>query len=378
MFISCPSIVSAFGGGEELFEALKNCERKFAAKLIFGKEFLVSEVAYELPEFPGKIGEIYKTRTNRILLAAILGLKGEIDKAVRKYGKDRVGAVIGTTTTGVEENLRAFEGEKFDTAEFKIDRNSLCNPAEFAREFLGLKGVALGISTACTSGIKVFDSAINLINLGVCDAVVTGGVDSLNSLTLLGFNSLGVLSNKPCMPFDTNREGINIGEGAGLFVLSKDEISPFRIKAVAGNADAFHITQPDPNANMQIRLIKELLRRTNLRDTDFISLHATGTLANDAMEARAVAQTLPSTLCSGIKANIGHTLAAAGAIEAGVCVLAMEQSVAPMQIISDFDQNLQPLNLVLENERKEIKNCLNLSFAFGGDNAAMIIGNTGE
>lgn len=393
MFISKPSIISPFGAADELFYALVKGERKFKERELFGKNLLVGEIAFELPEFSKNTDEIYKTRTNQILLAAILELKEQIDLAIKRYTNERVGVVIGTTTTGVQENFKAFLQDintaqildtkqldkasatvKFNPAKFKIDRNALCNPAEFAREFLGLKNVALGVSTACTSGIKAFESAMNLINLGVCDAVIVGGVDSLNSLTLLGFDSLSVLSSRPCAPFDAMREGINIGEGAGLFVLFRDENSPFCIKSIASNADAFHITQPDPDAKMQTALIQELLDAANLREVDFVSLHATGTMANDAMEACAISESLQNAPCSGIKANIGHTLGAAGAIEAGVCVLAMQNEILPMQILQNFDPSLKPINLVRQSVQKKIKNCLNLSFAFGGDNAGMIVG----
>lgn len=309
-------------------------------------------------------------------MTALINLSDEINQVIKKYGKERIGVVIGTTTTGVEENYKAFLTDDFNKDEFLLSRNSHANPANFTREFLGLENVALGVSTACTSGIKAFGIAKNFIDLGVCDAVVCGGVDSLNSLTLHGFNSLSVLSNNPSKPFDQQRDGINISEGAGVFVLSRDELFKFKLKSIASNCDAYHITQPNPQATQQIKLINELLRQSGLDSVDYINLHATATVANDKMEAAAIAKTLPNVLASGIKANIGHTLGAAGAIETGVCVMSMLNDTVCMQILDKYDDEIESINLAKTTQNLKVNNCLNLSFAFGGDNAGMIIGKT--
>lgn len=374
MYISPPSVICPFGDENALFNALLEGKRALKLKRFINREFLVASIEFKLDNFGKNTSEKYKTRTNQILLTALNGLKDELKKAFVIYDKARVGVVIGTTTTGVEENLAAFKDESFCAHKFSLSKNALANAAEFVREFLGLKSVALGVSTACTSGIKAFESAINLINLGICDAVICGGVDSLSSLSVLGFNSLSVLSNAPAKPFDINRDGINIGEAAAVFVLYRDKISPFFIKAISSNCDAYHITQPDPSATQQIALIKELLKMANLSEVEYISLHGTGTLANDLMEAKACYEVLPNALASGVKANIGHTLGAAGAINMAVCLSAMSKKIVPKQILNKIDPNLAPLNLALKNESKSIKNCLNLSFAFGGDNAGAIVG----
>lgn len=413
MWLSEAGAITPFGDKDALFHGLLRGERAFTRREIYGKEFSVGEINFALPCLPVQTDELYCTRTNQILLGAILQISKQIDDAIKRYGADRIGVVIGTTTAGVEENYAAFcapgagrnfirqklfdksqhkpsgcaktsqNGQNlvqigtdvsFDRQTFIKERGALSNPAEFARKFLGLKSIALGVSTACTSGIKAFESAANFIKLGICDAVVVGGVDSLNSLTILGFNSLSVLSNGLCAPFDANRDGINIGEGAAVFVLCKDEISTIKLKSFASSCDAFHITQPDPNATQQIAMIKRLLESSAVKKPEFISAHATGTIANELSEVRAIAQTLPETLTSGIKANIGHTLGACGAIEAAVCAEAILRSVVPMQILHEYDVALEPINIACENVKISVKNCLNLSFAFGGDSAGMVIG----
>lgn len=374
MYLSMPKIFSPFGDENALFKACINGRRMLCKEKILGKEMLIGRISLTLPRFSKNVSLRYHTRTNQILLAALLGLENEIAIAKKRYGVSRIGVVIGTTTTGVEENYAAFKSEKFEPQKFDLDKNSHSNAANFVRDFFDLQSVAIGVSTACTSGIKAFEIAKNFINLNICDAVICGGVDSINSLTMHGFNALGVLSNNPSSPFDKNRNGINIGEGAGIFLMARDEISDIKIRSIIANCDAFHITQPDPSAKEQKALIQELLSVANLDKVDYINLHGTGTLANDTMEANAIFSTLPYTLSSGIKANIGHTLGAAGAIEAGICILAMKNKLVPMQIINEFDTELKPLNLAFESEKMNIKNCLNLSFAFGGDNAGMILG----
>lgn len=371
MYLSLPRIFSPFGDENALFDACCSGKRALKNEQILGKDMLVGRIDLTLPNFGKNTPKIYQTRTNQILLATILGLENEVKNAIKKYGKDRVGVVIGTTTAGVEENYEAFKGENFNKSEFLMDRNSLSNPANFVREFFGLSSLCIGVSTACTSGIKAFESARNFINLGLCDAVIVGGVDSLNSLTLHGFNSLGVLSNSPSKPFCKDRDGINIGEAAAVFLMCRDKISDYKLKAVATNCDAFHITQPNPEASEQIKLINELTLNHKI---DYINAHATGTQANEIMETKAIFSTLPNATTSGIKANIGHTLGAAGAVEAGICLMAIKQKMIPKQILDEFDSALSPINLATKSVKSDVKNCLNLSFAFGGDNAGMVVG----
>ncbi|MCD8212521.1 MAG: beta-ACP synthase, partial [Campylobacter sp.] len=259
VYLSPPCVFSPFGDENALFDACVSGKRALSMKNFLDKNMLVGSINLSLAEFGNHTKVVYKTRTNQILLSALLGMENEIFKMIKIYGAERIGVVIGTTTTGVEENFEAFD-DGFRQDKFILQRNSLANPAEFVREFFELKSVAFGVSTACTSGIKAFECAKNFIELGICDVVICGGADSLNTLTLYGFNSLGVISNEPCKPFDKNRNGINIGEAAAVFLMCKDEISEYKLKAVGTNCDAFHITQPNPQASDQISLISSLLK----------------------------------------------------------------------------------------------------------------------
>ena len=313
----------------------------------------------------------YATRTNALALYACLGVQGQIEQAVQKFGAHRVGVVFATTNTGVQENYAEFfacdkgaenfisqDGEnsapcseistvngknfakisKNANDKFKnfcFERNSHANPANFIRERFGLKSVSIGVSSACTSGNKALIEASRLISCGLCDAVVFGGADALDELTLQGFSALEILSEQPLKPFSEARTGTNLGEGACAFVLSRERISDVAILAHAANSDAYHITKPDPSARMQIKAIKTALKSAQLQSVDYVNLHGTGTAANDAMEALAMSAALPLAPASSSKWAIGHTLGAAGAIELAVCYEAIKQGVIPPNFTND-------------------------------------------
>ncbi|WP_297917543.1 beta-ketoacyl synthase N-terminal-like domain-containing protein [uncultured Campylobacter sp.] len=279
--------------------------------------------------------------------------------------------VFATTNTGVQENYAEFfacgkdaenfisqggesstscseistaNGENFAKISkaandkfknFCFERNSHANPANFIRERFGLKSVAIGVSSACTSGNKALIEASRLIYAGLCDAVVFGGADALDELTLQGFSALEILSEQPLRPFSEARTGTNLGEGACAFVLSRERISNVALLAHAANSDAYHITKPDPNARMQIAAIKTALKSAQLQSVDYVNLHGTGTAANDAMEALAMSAALPLAPVSSSKWAIGHTLGAAGAIELAVCYEAIRQGVIPPNFTND-------------------------------------------
>ena len=382
IYVSKPAIISAAGSSsDENLSSLLSGKRFLSKSSEFHpqNEFLVGKFGGELPEFARSTKEHFKTRTNALLLSTMLEIDAEIKRAIKQYGKSRVGVVLGTTTSGVEENFGSFKGYNatgfFDKSKFCINRNCLANVAEFVSDFYELCGPSFCVSTACTSGVKAIIEAKRLIESELCDAVICGGVDSLNTLTINGFNSLSILSSAPSEPFSKNREGINIGEGAGLFLLSRDEISDVIVAGSASNCDAFHMTQPDFSAKMAIECIEDALKRASMSCVDYVNLHGTGTQANDKMEAKAVNLTLGSTFASTIKPQIGHTLGAAGAIESAICAMLCmgESSTLPPHVYDGaYDEELEPLNLVKSGTKFDVKTAMSLSFAFGGDNAAII------
>lgn len=375
IYISKPSILTGVGDIKALLNASLSNKNSLSKEEFLNKEFMVSMIKESLEKIPPNFSNYLYSRTNEIAFNAILELKDEIKRAIKRHGRENIAVVTATTTSGIEENFKIFKNGTFDKDKFKVEKNEFSNPSELIKEFFGLKNLSYGISTACTSGLKAINEGVNLIKSGICKAAIVGGVDSLNALTLFGFDSLSILSDEKCMPFSKDRKGTNLGEGACFMLLDKEQVSPFLIKSFSSNCDAFHITTPRNDGFFQTKLIKDALKIANLSEVDYINLHATGTLANDEMESNAINLTLPNTPASGIKQIIGHTLGAAGAIEIGICLeLLSEENILPFHNIEKIDENLLKFNLLKNPIKNKIKNAMSLSFAFGGDNAAMIVG----
>lgn len=375
IYISKPAILTGIGNEKDIINASLNNKTSLHKESFLNKEFMVSKIKEKLEKIPNSFDSSMHSRTNEIALNTVLKIKDEINKTIKKYGKENIGVVVATTTSGVDENFKIFKKGEFDRSKFEIEKNALYNPSEFIKTLFDLNNVSYTISTACTSGLKAINEGVNLIKSGICKAAIVGGVDSLNALTLFGFDSLSILSDEKCMPFSKDRKGTNLGEGACFMLLDKEQVSPFLIKSFSSNCDAFHITTPRNDGFFQAKLIKDALKTANLNEVDYINLHATGTLANDEMESNAINLTLPNTPASGIKQIIGHTLGAAGAIEIGICLeLLSEENILPFHNIEKIDENLPKFNLLKTPIKNKIKNAMSLSFAFGGDNAAMIVG----
>ncbi|MCH5322621.1 MAG: beta-ACP synthase [Helicobacter sp.] len=377
--------INAFGGicsaGLNPKEIISNIQKNTPKieKLNYeNKEFMLAKIN-ELKDLPLKTPKKFRTRTNQVLYTAILQIYSMIQNFINEFGKDRIGVVIGTTTTGVEESYKDLENFKLDL--FK-ERNSLSNPANFLANLLGLESLRFGISSACTSGIKALIEAQRLLEYDLCDAVICGGVDSLNSLTIFGFDSLEILSSDFCLPFSKNRKGINLGEGAAVFLLSRKP-SKLYIKGYASNNDAYHITKPNVSYSSQKDAILQALNQANLTfdKIDYINLHGTGTISNDDMEARLIDELFKMIPCSSTKSIMGHTLGAAGALEAMICLQILKESLEqesvelPIHCYDKFyDENMPKINLVCQKQKTKVYNALSLSFAFGGDNSAVILG----
>jgi 3-oxoacyl-[acyl-carrier-protein] synthase-1 len=253
--------------------------------------------------------------------------------------------------------------------------------AEFAARYLKLTGLRYTISTACSSSAKAFGSAWRLLETDRCDAAVVGGVDSLCKLTLNGFDSLESLAPDLCNPFSAHRRGINIGEGACVFVLSKRP-SAIRLCGVGESSDGYHISAPDPSGRGAEAAIRAALEQAGAAPeaVGYVNLHGTATPKNDEMESEVVARIFGVDVpCSSTKPLIGHTLGAAGAQELGLCWLALAEENAarrlpPHRWDGARDPKLPPINLAGEDARWEHDLMVSNSFAFGGSNAAVAIG----
>jgi 3-oxoacyl-[acyl-carrier-protein] synthase-1 len=328
----------------------------------------------------------YDCRNNRLLLAALAQIAPAVEAARERYGAHRIGVVLGTSTSGIEAAEAAFVyqaqagklPEGFDYRQVEIGA-----VAPFAAAALDLHGPAFTISTACTSSAKAFVSARRLLQLHLCDAVVVGGVDSLCELTVQGFASLESTSSLRSNPMSRNRCGINVGEGAAVFLMSRDEGSVF-LAGVGESSDAHHISAPDPRGAGGEIALRAALSGAGLMPADigYVNLHATATRKNDDMEAHLMARVFPGGVAaSGTKPLTGHQLGAAGATELGLAwlTLARDKVALPRHLWDgEADPALPPLDLV-ESERYLSRTAgaqyvMSNSFAFGGSNVSLILG----
>ena len=333
--------------------------------------------------------KVYNSRNNRLALAAVSAPGDDFVESVRcvtdYYGKERVGIVIGTSTSGVYESELAYtaieSGNSLPSHYNYQYQHAWASSSQFLENLLGTAGPAYTISTACSSSAKAIASAHRLIATGVCDAVIAGGVDSLCRTTVYGFSSLGLVSEFPCTPLDENRSGISPGEGAAFLLLEKPgrkSASRISLFGSGETSDAYHMTAPHPEGLGGVMAIKSALRQADLTPSDigYINLHATGTRKNDASEVTGVSSVFnEKTPTSGTKGLTGHTLGAAGAIEAVITILALESNTLPGTTgISSVDESFR-LNILTEPlSDNSVNFALSNSFGFGGNNASLIFG----
>ena len=325
--------------------------------------------------------EIYEAgnlaRTCGILRYLADQMADTVERLKSCYRSDRIAVLIGTTTTGIRE----VESKESVTRVNYHGHQELAAVSEDLANYCGLQGPNMAISTACTSGAKALGLARRLLNTGWCDAVLAGGSESLNRLTCQGFDSLESYAMGYCKPFQPDRDGINIGEGAALFTVEKEN-SGIALSGFSESSDALHESAPDPNGVGATTAIKSALADAGIEanELDYINLHGTGTRLNDAMEARVMHNIFGSKIpASSTKSVTGHTLGAAGAVEAAILWLLLNQSspvpLPPHHGAENYDQTLPRINLVKtkDNPRCVVKAALSTSFAFGGHNTALIL-----
>jgi 3-oxoacyl-[acyl-carrier-protein] synthase-1 len=335
-----------------------------------------------LPEIPSRVSD-YTCRNNRLLLSALAQIEISVEVALTRYGRARIGVVLGSSTTGMAEGeaaISAYQAEGALPSDYRYMQQEIGMPAVFLARYLGLEGPAYTVCTACTSSAKAFASARNLLQQGFCDAVLVGGVDSLCRLTINGFASLESTTTELANPMSFNRRGINIGESAALFIMSCEQ-APIELLGVGESNDAYHMSAPHPDGIGAESAMRAALADARLAASaiDYLNLHATATLKNDEMESRAVARVFPDGIaCSGTKPLIGHTLGAAGATELAFCWLALHADRLPPHIWDgEADPDLPRLNLISPDHRfihRASRVCMSNSFAFGGSNASLVIG----
>ncbi len=330
---------------------------------------------------PAGLPVALQSRNNALMLMALEQIRPAVDAALDRYGVDRIGVVLGTSTSGIAEAEQAIAHHGRHgvlPSGFHPTQQEMGSAAIALSGLLGLGGPAIVISTACSSSAKALISAARWLRAGLCDAVIVGGVDSLCSFTVAGFMALESVSAARCNPMSANRCGINIGEGAALFLMTR-EPGPVVLQGWGESSDAYHISAPAPDGRGALSAMQQALDRAGLEPgmIDYINLHGTATVQNDAMESRAVETLFGTALpVSSTKPLTGHTLGGAGAIEAALCWLTLTDNLAgllpPHLWDGDFDPALPRLNLVAVGQSlgRPARHVLSNSFAFGGSNAA--------
>ena len=233
------------------------------------------------------------------------------------------------------------------------------------------------ISTACSSSAKVFASAARYIEAGIIDAAVVGGVDSLCLTTMHGFSSLQLVSDEPCRPFDAARKGMSIGEAAGFALVEKIGSSSIALLGYGESSDAYHMSTPQPDGEGALGAMQQALTRAGLEpgEIDYVNAHGTATPANDRAEDRALVRLFGMRVpVSSTKGFTGHTLGAAGIVEAIVCFLALEHGLLPATLNSSAIEPGLESNVLLENRAAQVRRALSNSFGFGGSNCSLVFG----
>ncbi len=329
----------------------------------------------------------YDCRNNRLTMMGLEtdGFADRIREAVARYGSHRVGVFLGTSTAGILQTELAYRrrdavtGALPDDFNYRTTHNSF-SLVEFTRAYFGIAGVSMTISTACSSSAKVFAAAARQLALGTIDAAIVGGVDTLCLTTLYGFASLQLTSAQPCRPYDAHRDGISISEAAAFALLERPTENPpdgVYLRGAGESSDAYHMSAPHPEGLGAQRAMEAALRSARLQahEIDYVNLHGTSTPANDAAEGKAMAAVFGDQVpCNSTKGATGHSLGAAGAVEAVICALAISESQLPG---SPGTQVIDPgitVNYQMAPRVAPVRYALSNSFGFGGSNCSLIFG----
>ncbi|CAI0984654.1 beta-ketoacyl-[acyl-carrier-protein] synthase family protein [Serratia quinivorans] len=348
--------------------------------LIGGEPSWFGNVLGELPVIP-ELLKRHNSRNNRLLLAALAQIDTPVRAAIARYGADRVAVIMGTSTSGIHEGelaLQQYQAGQWPPG-YDYRQQELGDPGLFLSAFLATRGPAYTLSTACSSSARAIISGKRLIDAGLVDAAIVGGADSLCQMPINGFNSLESLSAQRCTPFAAGRSGINIGEAAALMMLTR-EPAAVALLGVGESSDAWHMSAPHPAGEGAERAISMALRQAGLNagQIGYINLHGTATRLNDQVEAQVINRLFGAeTPCSSTKHLTGHTLGAAGAVEAALSWLLLTQPLPlPQQDFSRVprDAELAPIGLVCQPQPLGQRAILSNSFAFGGNNACLLLG----
>ncbi|HXD38641.1 MAG TPA: beta-ketoacyl-[acyl-carrier-protein] synthase family protein [Rhodanobacter sp.] len=314
------------------------------------------------------------------------GFTDRVRAARARHGAARIALLLGTSTASIGATEEAYR--RLDAAgHFPDDMRRPAihtphSPSAFVAAALELAGPCLTVSTACSSSAKVFASAERMIRLGLVDAAVVGGVDTLCDSVLFGFNALELVSAAPCRPFDAARDGLSLGEAAGFALLERADTAPGmpRLLGYGEASDAHHMSAPHPDGLGAELALRDALARAGLESSqvDYINLHGTASRKNDEVEAAWVNRHFPATTrVSSTKGYTGHTLGAAGIVEAVLALLAIEHGLVPGNLGGDTPDPDCGACFAWRNERQRIDVALSNSFGFGGSNACLAFARAG-
>ncbi len=326
----------------------------------------------------------WECRNNRLAWTALQqdGVMDALRDVVACHGAERVALVVGTSTASIGASEEAYERLVDGVFPPDLARPIIHTPhslGDFLQHATGLRGPCITVATACSSSAKVFAQAARLIQSGVVDAALVGGVDTLCGSVLFGFNSLGLVSAQPCRPFDTHRDGISLGEAGGFAVLERatDGEGGLQLLGYGESSDAHHMSTPHPEGLGAQLAMRDALARAGLdaADIDHLNLHGTATPANDRVEAIAIAALFPDTLhAASTKGFTGHTLGAAGIVESVFALIALEDGILPATLGSDTPDPACGPQVRFVADRRPIRHAMNNSFGFGGNNCSLVFG----
>ena len=385
--ISAHTATTAVGAGRTALLRALNEQRSGLAPVRF--------MGTTLPTWTGEVegvdqvvlpagNDAFDCRNNRL---AWLGLQQDgfiasVNQAKARWGAHRVAVLLGTSTSGLLQTELAYRhrdaaGALPASYDYEHTQNTH-SLGSFVAQALGLHGPAWVVSTACSSSAKVFGNATRLIEAGLIDAAVVGGVDSLCLTTLYGFNSLELLSAQICRPWDARRNGLSIGEAAAFALVERNSDAPQGwLLGVGESNDGYHMSTPHPEGAGAIAAMRAALTDAALHPADigYINLHGTATPSNDAAEDRAVGSVFGQQLpCSSTKGMTGHTLGAAGGVEAVISLLALQHGLLPAGLNVTQPDAALSLNYLHTNRHAPLRAVLSNSFGFGGSNASVVYG----
>ena len=388
IFLSVPGLICC--AGKDRNELHNSCLSGYQGgfdlrELPGGGSFPTGRIPPELLDNSGG------TRIIRIIDKALEQLGPQIESAISAYGPEKIGVCLGSCDNGSEASLAAHQALLEKGAfpkDYSLGFQSAAFPSEYIARKFGLSGPVFTVATACASGASAIIRGAELIQAGICSAVIAGGADIVSETVLAGFHSLEALSDKLCNPFSKNRKGINLGEGAAFFLLGTEENSAVELLGAGESADAFHMTAPGTDGAGPAKAMTEALFCAGLKpgQVGYVNLHGTGTVLNDRAEAMAMKMVFKSSLppASSTKPITGHTLGAAGALEAAICWMVLtEKRGLPVHCWDGAeDRELsyvpgpaeKPKNPYVQPAEAPPSICMSNSFAFGGCNVSLILG----